>query len=140
MYARAMRNLWVACMCRACETCRRSRPYGRPRRSPRGRRRQGDKRSQETRGQAQRPRRNHEKNIRRVFAMYQILFETDELPNPRPTQPKKNQVKSGVWATFSHSKRVFRGLGLVLYRKRTTRNLTQPNSLQTPYSQRTSLP
>ena len=35
----------------------------------------------------------------RVFEMYQIIFgwntyryyyETDELPNPRPTQPKKN--------------------------------------------------
>ena len=71
---------------------------------------------------------------------HKCYYETDELPNPRPTQPKKNWVKSGVWATFSHSKRVFRGLGLVLYRKRTTRNLTQPNSLQTPYSQRTSLP
>ena len=42
----------------------------------------------------------------RVFAIYQILlgwktykyyYETDELPNPRPTQPKeKNQVKSGI--------------------------------------------
>ena len=37
----------------------------------------------------------------RVLAIYQILlgwntceyyFETDELPNPRPTQPKKNEV------------------------------------------------
>ena len=44
-----------------------------------------------------------------VFAIHQILLgwktykyynETDELPNPRPTQPKKNYIKSGVWATF----------------------------------------
>ena len=48
-----------------------------------------------------------------VFAIYQILlgwktrkycYETVELPNPRPTQPKKNQVKSGIWATFPHGK------------------------------------
>ena len=71
-----------------------------------------------------------------VFAICQILlgwktfkyyYETDELPNPRPTQPKKNWVKSGIWATFSHIKYFFRGLGLVLHRKQTTRNLTQPN-------------
>ena len=51
--------------------------------------------------------------VLRCFATYQILlawktckhyYETDELPNPRPTQPKKNEVKSGIWATFSHSK------------------------------------
>ena len=51
--------------------------------------------------------------LNRVFAIYQILvgwktieyhYETDELPNPRPTQPKKNKVKSGIGATFSHSK------------------------------------
>ena len=47
-----------------------------------------------------------------MFAIYQIVFswktytfdyETDELPNPRPTQPKKNQVKRGIWAAFFHS-------------------------------------
>ena len=30
-----------------------------------------------------------------------IFYETDELPNPRPAQPKKNWVKSD---SFSHSK------------------------------------
>ena len=59
--------------------------------------------------------------------------ENVELPDPRPTQPKKNQVKSGIWATFSPQQMIFRGLGLDLYRKQTTRNLTQPNSPQTPY-------
>ena len=53
--------------------------------------------------------------------------ETDELPNPR-----KISFKSGIWATFSRSKYFVRGLGMVLYRKQTTRNLTQPNSPQTP--------
>ena len=54
------------------------------------------------------------------FAIYQnnvglgniyrnYFYETVELPNPRPTQPKKNQVKSGIWATFSHSKKCFVG-------------------------------
>ena len=77
----------------------------------------------------------------RVFAIYQIVlgwktckyyYETDELPNPRPTQHKKNEVKSGIWPTFSHRKIFFRGSGLILYRKQTTRNPTQPNSPQTP--------
>ena len=54
----------------------------------------------------------------KVFAISQILmgwkqyeycYETVELPNPRPTQPKKNQAKSGIWATFSHSKYFFVG-------------------------------
>ena len=31
-------------------------------------------------------------------------YETDELPNPRPTQPKKKIVQSGIWTTFSHIK------------------------------------
>ena len=56
-----------------------------------------------------------------VRFIYQILLglktyckyyhETDELPNPRPTQPKKNEVKSAIWATFSHSKQFFGGWG-----------------------------
>ena len=54
----------------------------------------------------------------RVFATNQILlgwktckyyYETDELPNPRPTQPPKKLVESGTWATFSHSKYFFVG-------------------------------
>ena len=59
-------------------------------------------------------------------------YETDELPNPRPAQPKKNWAKSGIWATFPSQEIVFRGLGLVLYRKQTTRKPTQPSFLQTP--------
>ena len=95
--------------------------------------------------------RNHEETqqdgpllVSRVFAIYQSLlgwktykyyYETDELPNPRPTQNQQKQVKSGIWATFSHNKIIFRGLGLDLYRKQTTRHLTQPNSPPTRYSQ-----
>ena len=39
--------------------------------------------------------------------------ESDELPNPRPTQPKNNQVKSGILATLSPQQIVFRGVGLI---------------------------
>ena len=55
-----------------------------------------------------------------MIAIYQIMlgwkasqyyYESDELPNPRSTQPKKNQVKSGSWATFSHSK-IFSWVGI----------------------------
>ena len=82
--------------------------------------------------------------IIRVFAIYQILlgwetcrhyYETVKLPNPRPTQPKKKLVKSGIWATFFPQQIIFRGLGLILHMKQTIRNLTQPNknSPQTPH-------
>ena len=62
----------------------------------------------------------------RVFAIRQIplgwkayrcYHETDELPNPRPTQPKGKLGWTWSWATFSHSKTLFRGLGLILYWK-----------------------
>ena len=32
---------------------------------------------------------------------HKYYYETDELPNSRPTQPKK--IKGGKWATFSHN-------------------------------------
>ena len=82
-----------------------------------------------------------------MFAIYRILlswrtyeyyYETDELPNPTnsPTQglpnPRKIRSKARFGPLYPHQI-IFRGLGLVLYRKRTTRNLTQPDSLQTPY-------
>ena len=41
--------------------------------------------------------------------------------------PKRNGLKTGVRATFFfHSKYFVSGLGWVLHRKQTTRNLTQP--------------
>ena len=55
---------------------------------------------------------------KRVFAICQILlswktckydYETDELPTSRPTQPKENRFKSGIWATSSHIKKLFVG-------------------------------
>ena len=42
-------------------------------------------------------------------------------------------MNNGIWATLSHSKIFFRGLGLVLHRKQTTKQPTQPNCPQTPY-------
>ena len=46
---------------------------------------------------------------------YEYYYETDELPNPRPTQPKKktiNWLKSGVWATFFHMQNIFSWVGI----------------------------
>ena len=36
-----------------------------------------------------------------------IIMKTDELLNPRPTQPKKTLVNSGIWASFSPRKVIF---------------------------------
>ena len=56
-------------------------------------------------------------------------YETDELANPRPTQPKKNQVGSGIWATFSaKKKKTCVRIGVC---RKQTRNLTQANCPQT---------
>ena len=72
-----------------------------------------------------------------VFAIYQILlgwktrkyfYETDELPNPRPTQPKKKIGRKWHFEPlFSHSKVFFRGLGLILFML--TLQETQPNQI-----------
>ena len=32
------------------------------------------------------------------WKQYEYCYEILEFPNPRPTQPKKNWVKSGFWA------------------------------------------
>ena len=57
----------------------------------------------------------------KMFAIYQIMlgweayryyYETVELPNPRPTLPKKKWVMCGIWAAFSPQRIIFRGLGL----------------------------
>ena len=40
---------------------------------------------------------------------HKYYHETDELPNPRPTQPTRNQVETDIWANFSHSKYFFVG-------------------------------
>ena len=51
-------------------------------------------------------------------------YETDELSNPRPTQPKKNQVKKWhLWPLFpTQQTYFFVGWDLILQRKQTTRN------------------
>ena len=78
----------------------------------------------------------------RVFAICQILlgrktckyyYETDELPNPRRTQPKKKWVEGGIRATFSHSIYFFVGWARLHIGSRTTRNSTQLNFPQTSY-------
>ena len=78
----------------------------------------------------------------KVFAIYQILlgsktckyyYETDQLLNPRPAQLQgKYRLKVAFGPLFFPQHACFRGLGLVLYRKQTTRNVTQPSSPQTP--------
>ena len=66
--------------------------------------------------------------------MYQILFdwkacknhtETDELPNPKPTQPKTNEVKSGHLGHFFPTANSFSrvGIGFML-----ETDYKQPNS------------
>ena len=64
-------------------------------------------------------------------ACKQQYYETDELPNPRPTQPKKDSIKSVFWATFSLSKWFFLGLGLIVCRNRLQE--TQPNPTFAPW-------
>ena len=68
---------------------------------------------------------------------YKYYGETVELPDPRPTQPKKKSVTCGLWATifpqqivfFVRQDWVYMPLG-----SRLTRSLTQSNSPPTPYS------
>ena len=43
---------------------------------------------------------------------HEYYYENDELPNPRPTKPKKNQVKSGDWAIFNQSANIFSRVGI----------------------------
>ena len=72
---------------------------------------------------------------KRVFVICQILlgwknvgikyyYETDELPNPRPTQPKKSWAKE--WHLDHFFPQQIRGFGIGFYRKQTTRNLRNP--------------
>ena len=79
--------------------------------------------------------------IDRVFAIYHIMlgwktckcyYETDELPNPRPTQPKKKWVKSGLWATFPSAIFSWVGIDFIQERDCTKPKLNQILS-KTPY-------
>ena len=67
----------------------------------------------------------------------EYYYETDETPNPRPIPKKTRKIslKVAFRRTFSPQHIIFRGLGLALYRKLTTRNLAQPNSPQNTYSE-----
>ena len=78
----------------------------------------------------------------RVFTIYQTMlgwktykyffYETDDLPQPSANPTQQKWGLKWHLGHFFPRQIVFRGLGLVLYRKQTTRNLTQPNSPQTP--------
>ena len=61
-----------------------------------------------------------------MFTIYKIVLgwrtskcydETDELPNPRPTEPKIKQVTSGVWATFFPTANIFSRVGIDVIKK-----------------------
>ena len=70
---------------------------------------------------------------------YKCYYETVELPNPRPTQThEKVGKKWQIGPLFPTANEVFRGLGLVLYRKQqTTKNPTQTKfSANTLYTQK----
>ena len=64
--------------------------------------------------------------------VYKHYYGSDKLPNPRPTPTQNKLGENWHLGHFLPQQIVFRGLGLVLYRKQ-TRNLTQPSSPQTPY-------
>ena len=62
-------------------------------------------------------------DVIRVFAIHHILlgwktckkyYETDELPNPRPTQPNPRNIrlKRGIWATFFPQQIFFSWVGI----------------------------
>ena len=59
------------------------------------------------------------------WTTYKYDYETDELPNPRPTQPRKNEVKKWQLGHFFPQQIFLPGLGLVLYRKQTTKTSNQ---------------
>ena len=56
-----------------------------------------------------------------------IIMKPSNSPTQGQPNPRKIGFKVAFWATFFPQRIVFRGLGLVLYRKQTTRNLTRPN-------------
>ena len=56
---------------------------------------------------------------------YKYYYEIDELPNPRPTQPKKNRLQVAL-GPFSPTANIFPWVGIVvLYRKHSKINVTQ---------------
>ena len=62
-----------------------------------------------------------------------IVMKPTNSPTQGQPNPRKNRLKVAFGATFFPQQIIFRGLGLVLCRKQTARNLTQSNSPQTPY-------
>ena len=75
----------------------------------------------------------------KVFTIYQIMLgwktskhynHTDELPNPRPTQPQEKRVSSGVWTTFSPQQTFFPwvGVGVIWETDYRTPNPTQSSA------------
>ena len=64
------------------------------------------------------------------------IWPIKSCPVHQPTRdkpdPRKNRLKVAFGRSFSPRKYFFHGLGVILYRKQTTRNTTQSNSWQTP--------
>ena len=61
-----------------------------------------------------------------------IVMKPSNSPTQGQPNPRKIRLKVASGPLFPTAN-IFRGLGLVLYRKQTTINPTQPNSAQTPY-------
>ena len=62
-----------------------------------------------------------------------IIMKPTNSPTQGQPNPKKIRLKVAFGPLFPTAKYFFGGLGLVLYRKQTARNQTQPNSPQTPF-------
>ena len=64
----------------------------------------------------------------KTYTRYQvnIIMTSTNFPTQGQPNPRQNGLKGGIWATFFPQQIFFCGLELVLYRKQTTRNLTQP--------------
>ena len=65
-----------------------------------------------------------------------IMKPTNSPTQGQPSPRKKVGLRPHFGSLFHHSKSFSRGLGLVLCRKQTTKNPTQPNSPQTPWKKK----
>ena len=68
-----------------------------------------------------------------------IFHETDELPNPRPTQPRKTRLKVTFWATFSHGNFFFVGRDWFYIGNRPQETQPNRNSPQIPHYEQKSV-
>ena len=59
--------------------------------------------------------------------VYKHYYGSDKLPNPRPTPTQNKLGENWHLGHFLPQQTILRGLGLILNRKKTTKNPTQPN-------------